>query len=32
MGNAKLKYNDTIKRQKVYTFEIPHGKKKKNIQ
>ena len=27
-GNAKLKYNDTIKRQKGYTFEIPHGKKK----
>ena len=27
--NAKLKYNDPIKRQKVYIFEIPHGKKKK---
>ena len=27
-GNAKPKYNDPIKRQKVYTFEIPHGKKK----
>ena len=26
-GNAKLKYNEPIKRQKVYTFEIPHGKK-----
>ena len=26
--NAKLKYNDPIKRQKVYIFEIPHGKKK----
>ena len=24
--NAKLKYNDPIKRQKVYTFEIPHRK------
>ena len=29
-GNAKLKYNDPIKRQKVYTFEIPQGKKKFN--
>ena len=29
-GNAKLKYNDPIKRQKVYTFEIPHGEKKKH--
>ena len=25
--NAKLKYNDPIKRQKVHIFEIPHGKK-----
>ena len=29
-GNAKPKYNDPIKRQKVYTFEIPHGEKKFN--
>ena len=29
--NAKLKYNDPIKRQKVYIFEIPHGKKKNSI-
>ena len=28
--NAKLKYNDPIKRQKVHIFEIPHGKKKFN--
>ena len=27
-GNAKLKYNEPIKRQKVHTFEIPYGKKK----
>ena len=26
-GNAKLKYNEPIKRQKVHTFEIPYGKK-----
>ena len=26
-SNVKIKYNDSIKRQKVYTFEIPHGKK-----
>ena len=27
-GNAKLKYSEPIKRQTVYTYEIPYGKKK----